>query len=103
MKRRDQNKSIEQVNVGLYSDGNLSLLGDALLWPSKFSVIDRMAIFANLKHMHYAGGVPYDGSRVTVLVTVSLSLTIVYYLIATAGIILTIAFCVFNFAFRKTK
>ena len=45
VKGRDQNKSFEQVNVGLYSDGNLSLLGDALLWPSKFSVIDRMAIF----------------------------------------------------------
>ena len=48
-------------------------------------------------------GAPYDGSPVHVLVTVSLPLTVVYYLMATVGIVLAVACCVFNFTFRKTR
>ena len=39
MKENYHNKSFEQVNVGLYSDGNLSLKVDVIQWPGKLSVI----------------------------------------------------------------
>ncbi len=48
-------------------------------------------------------GIPYDGKLVSVIVTVSTPLAVVYYLFATAGIILTLVCCVFNYAYRKTK
>ena len=53
--------------------------------------------------MNLTGGIPYDGVPVHVLVTVSVPLSVVYYVVATVGIILSVACCAFNFAFRKTK
>ena len=91
-------KSLELVRVGSYKDGNLTLMDNTSLWPSK-----RSLLILDVHYCNNLGGVPYDGSPVHVLVTVSLPLTVVYYLIATVGVVLAVACCVFNFTFRKRK
>ncbi len=56
---------------------------------------------------HYfdiAGGpIPYDGIQIQETVTVPSSLTVVYSLLATGGIILGVVCLVFNFIFRGRK
>ncbi len=92
--------SLTTVIVGSYLHANLTIHDNLTVWPGTI-------ISCDIKRVsHFCvdiGGVPYDGRIVTVLVTVSVPLTIVYYLLATAGIVMTIACCVFNFTFRKTK
>ena len=50
-----------------------------------------------------AGGTPHDGSPAHVLVTVSFPLAMVYYTLASVGLILALACCMFNFIYRKKK
>ncbi len=52
---------------------------------------------------HLDGLVPYDGVPIEETVTVNVSLTVIYTLMATAGIIFTIICLGFNFIFRDRK
>lgn len=49
------------------------------------------------------GLIPYDGVPIEMTETVELPLTVLYSLLATAGIIFAIICLVFNFHFRKQK
>ena len=51
----------------------------------------------------WPGGVPLDGSPITVINFPRLSLTIICYIYATAGIIVAIDCFVFNLVFRNRK
>lgn len=48
-------------------------------------------------------GVPYDGVPENEVVTVHTSVTVIFVLMATAGLIFTILCLIFNFVFRKRK
>ncbi|XP_064388319.1 gamma-aminobutyric acid type B receptor subunit 1-like isoform X2 [Halichondria panicea] len=74
--------NLNAVTIGSYMHSELTLYDNKTIWPD---------------------GIPYDGKLVSVIVTVSTPLAVVYYLFATAGIILTLVCCVFNYAYRKTK
>ena len=50
-----------------------------------------------------ADGTPFDGVPIEEDVTVSVALTVIYGLLATAGIAFTIACLIFNFVFREKK
>ncbi len=52
---------------------------------------------------HLDGLIPYDGVPIEETVTVNVSLTVIYTLMATAGIIFTIICLSFNFIFRDRK
>ena len=51
----------------------------------------------------WPGGVPLDGSPITVVNFPRLSLTVICYIYATAGIIVAIGCFVFNLVFRNRK
>ncbi|XP_064388323.1 gamma-aminobutyric acid type B receptor subunit 2-like isoform X2 [Halichondria panicea] len=74
--------NLNAVTIGSYMHSELTLYDNKTIWPD---------------------GIPYDGKLVSVIVTVSTPLAVVYYLFATAGIISTLVCCVFNYAYRKTK
>ncbi|XP_064388320.1 gamma-aminobutyric acid type B receptor subunit 2-like [Halichondria panicea] len=74
--------NLNAVTIGSYVQSELTLYDNKTIWPD---------------------GIPYDGKLVSVIVTVSTPLAVVYYLFATAGIISTLVCCVFNYAYRKTK
>ena len=48
-------------------------------------------------------GIPYDGVPEEEIVTVHIAATSILYILATCGIIMTIVFLNFNFAFRERK
>ena len=47
--------------------------------------------------------IPYDGVPTEKEVSVDLSLTVIFSILATAGIVFAVACLVFNFIFRKKK
>ena len=49
------------------------------------------------------GGTPYDGRPVEVIGAVDISLTVIFVVLATAGIVLAIICLIFNFIFRERK
>lgn len=49
------------------------------------------------------GGIPYDGRPREITETVDVSLTVIFIVLATAGIILAIICLIFNFIFRERK
>ena len=48
-------------------------------------------------------GVPHDGTPVEEIVTVHTSVTVLHVLLASAGVVFTVAILLFNFVFRKRK
>ena len=113
--------NLRLAGVGSHQNGSLSLLNDTVLWPGKntlyhhniircYSIVVCTVILCilisinmNLLLLNITGGLPYDGTPVYVLVTVSVPVVVVYYVIATIGIVLAFGCYVFNFTFRKTK
>ena len=51
----------------------------------------------------FPDGIPYDGVPIEVVVTVGLSVTVIFLFLATAGIVFAVACLVFNFIFRNKK
>jgi hypothetical protein len=49
------------------------------------------------------GGTPYDGRPVEIIEAVNISLTVIFIVLATAGIVLAIVCLIFNFIFRERK
>ena len=49
------------------------------------------------------GAIPYDGVPEEKEVSVDLSLTVIFFILATAGIVFAVACLVFNFLFRNKK
>jgi hypothetical protein len=49
------------------------------------------------------GGVPYDGKPIEIIETVDISLTVIFILLSTIGIVFTIVCLIFNFIFRDKK
>ena len=47
------------------------------------------------------GGIPYDGVPNEEVVSVSLGLAVVFFILATAGILFALACIIFNFVYRK--
>ncbi len=63
-----------------------------------------MPVFGIIVCLCYPDGlVPYDGVPIEEIETVAMSLTVIYCLLATAGIVFAIVCLVFNFVFRKRK
>ena len=50
-----------------------------------------------------AGGIPNDGIAIEEVVTVSLSLTVVYVILATAGIVFAVLCLSFNLLYKQKK
>ena len=50
-----------------------------------------------------ADGVPFDGIPVLKTVAVAIPLSVIYVILATAGLLLAVACLVFNFIFRERK
>ena len=48
-------------------------------------------------------GIPNDGIPIEEVVTVAVPLTVVYVILATAGLLFTVVCLVFNFAFRERR
>ena len=53
--------------------------------------------------MSLIGGVPYDGTPTAVIETVHISLTVIFTVLSTIGIVFTIVCLAFNFVFRDRK
>ena len=49
------------------------------------------------------GGTPYDGRPMEIIEAVDISLTVIFIVLATAGIVLAIICLIFNFIFRERK
>ena len=60
-----------------------------------------LLIFGNINSV--IGGTPYDGVPIEVLETVDLSLTVIFIVLSTFGIVLAIVCLIFNFIFRERK
>ena len=69
------------------------------LWSSKMDI--SVIIFPLI--MNLIGGVPYDGTPTAVIETVHISLTVIFTVLSTIGIVFTIVCLVFNFVFRDRK
>ena len=48
-------------------------------------------------------GIPSDGIPIEEVVTVAVPLTVVYVILATAGLLFTVACLAFNFIFRERR
>ena len=48
-------------------------------------------------------GIPNDGMAIEDVVTVSVALTVVYVILATAGLVFAVACILFNIIFRKKR
>lgn len=59
--------------------------------------------FDLITYIHSAAGRPYDGQPNIETETVSVVLTVIFSLLATAGIVFAIVCLVFNITFRKKK
>ena len=53
--------------------------------------------------LHHTDGIPNDGVPIEEVVTVSLALTVVYMILAVAGIVFAIICLIFTLIFRKKK
>ena len=53
--------------------------------------------------LYYADGIPNDGIPLKDTVTVAIPLTVMFILLATAGLVFTIVCLAFNFIFRNKK
>ena len=56
-----------------------------------------------LKYFLPAVGVVHDGATLEEIVTVNISITVIFVFLAILGIVFTIACLVYNFIFRKQK
>ena len=59
--------------------------------------------FGNINCNSLIGGTPYDGVPIEVLETVDPSLTVIFIVLSTFGIVLAIVCLIFNFMFRERK
>ena len=55
------------------------------------------------KHSLLAAGVPHDGVKKEEIVGVHVSVTVIFILLASAGVIFAAACLIFNFVFRKRR
>ena len=72
------------------------------LWSSK---MDNLSFVQNtiLLPLYMIGGIPYDGKPTEITRTVDISLTVIFIVLSTVGIIFAIICLIFNFVFRERK
>ena len=80
---------------------NLAFNGQQL-WSSTLGIKILQKMF-NSDVNSLLDGTPYDGTPVEIPVTVDISLTVVFIVLSTTGIVFTIICLAFNFIFRDRK
>ena len=86
----------EENAILVYIEGE----SDATVWRGKDC---RLWAHDFINYPVTGGRIPFDGVPIEEDVTVSVALTVIYGLLATAGIAFTITCLIFNFVFRERK
>ena len=73
------------------------------LWSSKMDYQFFVKFLSSLIMNLILAGVPYDGMPTAVIETVHISLTVIFAVLSTIGIVFTIVCLAFNFVFRDRK
>jgi hypothetical protein len=74
------------------------------LWSSKMDITwYRYEFFQLLIIIIQLDGIPYDGTPVEIIETVDISLTVIFTVLSTIGIVFTIVCLAFNFIFKDRK
>ena len=77
------------------------------VWPGKCTMylkqFFQLTLSLPLSSRDMIDGIPSDGIPIEEVVTVAVPLTVVYVILATAGLLFTVVCLAFNFIFRKRR
>ena len=73
------------------------------MWPGKSRMYLKESPCKDLPSYNIIDGIPNDGIPIEEVVTVAVPLTVVYVILATAGLLFTVVCLAFNFIFRERR
>lgn len=74
------------------------------IWPGVLhKVVNTTFISGGFLIVFFAAGIPYDGIPFEEVVTLHVSVTVIFLLLASAGMVFTVVCLIFNFAFRNRR